>query len=171
MKANRRPESYFHNNVADILDQFEWFVLGVLTLPSDGQPSHDRFDRQERRQQLESIFAALMNGFARFAKVPPDKLVYFQNSECWPDFNLHHLSFLIGRKGLEKYDAAEVSEFLADKASRVRIPFVVEPCESWHDPVGYVTRKRFEEHEDGYKRAMPIEFKFSDGFIDTIGSS
>lgn len=170
MKPNRRSDSSLHNEVADALDQFRWFVLGILTLPSDGQPSPDRHDRQERRQQLETIFVALMSGLAKFAKVPPDKLVYFQSDEYWPQYDLHHVVFLLGRKGLEKYTAWEISEFLTDKAVRVDIPIAVEPCETWHDAVGYATRKRFERDEDGHQQTIPLNFSVSDGFADLFGS-
>ena len=168
MTSSRRSDANFHNHIAAILDQFEWFVVGTLTSPETSRTNTDDERTRELQDHTERTFTAMANALAKYAGMNAEELVYFLNSEFEPDKGLHHVHFLIGRHGLEKLTGWQVCEYLKYLADDIEYPLTAAPCQVEVDPVGYVTRKVFELCGEGSPTPLPLEFRFSNGYTKQL---
>jgi hypothetical protein len=157
MNTTRERDDYLKTHYPEslLLHPFEWMVFGHVGFSKSDSHAKKNSPRTRR-------FVGLLFGLAADCGVKPRKLVYFQNNEVKPETDFHHVHFLLGPHGLEKFTAMEICELLRKKA----MAFGLENCkfvpyDPAKDGVGYVTKKVFRTFDNGQRIETPPDFFLS----------
>ena len=157
MNTTNETDDYLqtHHPESLLLHPIDWMVFGHVGFSKSDSHAKKNTPRTRR-------FVGLLFGMAAACGVKPRKLVYFQNNEVKPETDFHHIHFLLGPHGLEKFTATEICELLRQKATA----FGLENCkfapyDAAKDGVGYVTKRVFRTLENGQRIEIQPDFFLS----------
>ncbi len=151
-----------HHPESILLHRIEWLVFGHVSFTK--KVSHAKKDAPRIRR-----FVGLLFGLASACGVKPRRLVYFQNNEVKPETDFHHIHFLLGSHGLEKFAAPEICEMLGQKAGEFGFDDCkFAPYDPTKDGVGYVTKRVFRTLDNGQRVEILPDFFLSDALIKII---
>jgi hypothetical protein len=157
MNTQHEADDYLttHHPESFLLRQIDWTIFGHVGFSKSDSHAKKNTPRTRR-------FVGLLFGLAADCGVKPRRLVYFQNNEVKPETDFHHVHFLLGPHGMEKFAAEEICELLRQKATA----FGLENCKfAPYDPtkdgVGYVTKRVFRTLENGQRVETSPDFFLS----------
>jgi hypothetical protein len=151
-----------HHPESILLHQIEWMIFGHVSFSKT-------ISHEKRKGPRVRRFAGLIIALAIACGVKPRKLVFFQNNEVKPETDFHHIHFLLGPHGLEKFTADEICDLLHRKAAEFRFDDCkFTPYDPTKDGVGYVTTRIFRTLDNGQRQEIPPDFYLSDALTKII---